>query len=221
MKSSPIRWDSVDTVLLDMDGTVLDLHFDNEFWSRHLPQRYAEFHGVTRDEADRRLAPVFADNAGHLNWYCTDYWSRVTGLDVMALKAELAGLIGPLPGARGFLDRVRASGRPIWLVTNAHPASVRLKLERTGLRPRFERVISSHDFGHAKEAAGFWAGLRARHDFDPARALFVDDSPAVVAAAAAWGIGQVVALSHPDSRGCERRHDHAVVARRLAELTPP
>ena len=26
-----LAWDEIDTVLLDMDGTLLDLHFDNHF----------------------------------------------------------------------------------------------------------------------------------------------------------------------------------------------
>src|SRR5690606_507131 len=30
MQSLP--WNQIDTVLLDMDGTLLDLHFDNHFW---------------------------------------------------------------------------------------------------------------------------------------------------------------------------------------------
>ena len=36
-----IDWEHIDTVLLDMDGTLLDLHFDNYFWTQHLPGVYA------------------------------------------------------------------------------------------------------------------------------------------------------------------------------------
>ena len=39
-----IDWDSIDTVLLDMDGTLLDLHFDNYFWTEHLPDIYSRKH---------------------------------------------------------------------------------------------------------------------------------------------------------------------------------
>ncbi|MCP4043692.1 MAG: haloacid dehalogenase, partial [Gammaproteobacteria bacterium] len=34
-----INWNSIHTVLLDMDGTLLDLHFDNQFWLEHVPLR--------------------------------------------------------------------------------------------------------------------------------------------------------------------------------------
>ncbi len=35
-----IDWDNIDTVLLDMDGTLLDLGFDNWFWQPHVPEQY-------------------------------------------------------------------------------------------------------------------------------------------------------------------------------------
>lgn len=220
-KTNPVvDWQRVDTVLLDMDGTILDLHFDNQFWTAHLPQRYAELHGLELEESHRQLAPVFSENAGQLTWYCTDFWSNHTGLNVAGLKREIAELIGPLPGAVDFLDVVRNSGRRLWLVTNAHRDSVNLKLERTGLGHYFEHIISSHDFGFAKEDPNFWPALQQDFPFDYAGAIFVDDSPAVVANAVASGLGQVVALSHPDSRDSVREHSHITVARRLADISP-
>ena len=39
-----INWKNIDTVLLDMDGTLLDLHFDNHFWQTFVPLRYAQQH---------------------------------------------------------------------------------------------------------------------------------------------------------------------------------
>ena len=50
-----LPWHAIDTVLLDMDGTLLDLHYDNHFWMEHLPQRYAELHGVSRAMAEMEL----------------------------------------------------------------------------------------------------------------------------------------------------------------------
>ena len=32
-----IDWTRIDTILLDMDGTLLDLGFDNFFWREHVP----------------------------------------------------------------------------------------------------------------------------------------------------------------------------------------
>lgn len=220
MPEQTVNWDIVDTVMLDMDGTVLDLHFDDQFWNHYLPRCYSTFHGIGAQAARDRLAPIFADNAGTLNWYSTDFWGQSTGLDLVAMTTDMAHLIGPLPGALDFVDRVRRSRRAVWLVTNAHPDTVRIKLDTAGIAAHFDRIVTSHEFGRAKEEPGFWSGLMARYPFTPQRCLFVDDSPAVVAAAAAWGIGQVVALSHPDSTGGVRVHHHQPAVPRLADLLP-
>lgn len=215
-----MRWSAVETVLLDMDGTILDLAFDNYFWSTLIFERYAERHGLTRAEADARLMPEFTRTQHTLPWYCTEHWSRFTGLDIAALKAEVRDRIQPLPGAVAFLDAVRASGRAVWIATNAHPQAWQLKLEQTGLFGHFDRVISSHDFGAPKESPDFWTRMRTRHPYAPVSALFVDDSQAVLDAARAYGIGQVVGIRHPDrSRPARPLAGHATVAA-LADLLP-
>ena len=53
-----IDWSSLDTVFLDMDGTLLDLHFDNHFWLEHLPRRYAEQFDLTPEDAKNTLIPM-------------------------------------------------------------------------------------------------------------------------------------------------------------------
>lgn len=200
MPHAKIDWTCIDTVLLDMDGTVLDLAYDNYFWSEFLPQRYAQLHGLSLEQARRELEPKFIAVQHTLPWYCTDYWSAQTGLNLAALKRETRHLIGPLTGSIEFLQAVRNSGRPIWLATNAHRDSWSLKLEHTGLADMFDQIVSSHDYGAPKEDPRFWHALQAQHPFTPARALFVDDSLPVLHAARDYGVGQVVAISHPDSQ---------------------
>lgn len=219
---APVDWSRIDHVLLDMDGTVLDLAFDNHFWQRLLPQRYAARHGLAHDEAQARLSREFQATHGTLNWYCLDYWSRFTGLDIAAMKHEpaLQAGIRVLPGSEDFLHAVRASGRPLWLVTNAHPGSWRVKLERTGIGPLFDRVISSHDFGLPKEHPAFWPTLREAHPFDPSRALFADDSLNVLHNARASGFAEVVAIRHPDSTTAPRAIDGHTAVDRLPALLP-
>ena len=67
-----VDWSSLNTVFLDMDGTLLDLHFDNHFWLEHLPARYAEHYDLHPQEAKDRLIPMIMAERGSLNWYCTD-----------------------------------------------------------------------------------------------------------------------------------------------------
>ncbi len=215
-----VNWDAVEWVLLDMDGTILDLSFDNYFWRELVPQRYAEKNGLTLKHAREVLQPKFEAVQHTLPWYCTDYWSELTGLDMAGLKREVRERIGPIDGAEDFLKAVRASGRRLWLATNAHADSWRLKLEYTGFGRHFEQVICSHDFGYPKEDLRFWAAAQAAHPFDPARTLFVDDSMPVLSAAQAFGIGQVVGIRQPDSLLPERPLDAFTSVRTLAELTP-
>ena len=130
-------WNAIDTVLLDMDGTLLDLHFDNHFWLQHLPQRYAELHGVSRALAEAELLPLFREHAGTLNWYCTDFWSRELNLSIRDLKREVAHLIALRPDADTFIQALRTAGKQVVMITNAHRDSLSLKLERIELAPYF------------------------------------------------------------------------------------
>jgi 5'-nucleotidase len=217
---SPVNWSAVDHVLLDMDGTVLDLKFDNHFWRELVPQRYAERHRISLDEALQRLVPQFHAMQGTLEWYCLDYWSEVTQVNVAALKEEVRHLIAPLEGSEDFLRAVHESGRKIWLATNAHGRSWRLKLAHTGLERWFDRVICSHDFGAPKEDPRFWQRVVIAHPFEPSRVLFVDDSLPVLRAARDYGIGQVVAIRHPDSTQPRREISEFTAVDRLGDLLP-
>ncbi|WP_172150486.1 MULTISPECIES: GMP/IMP nucleotidase [Pseudomonas] len=195
-----LPWTEIDTVLLDMDGTLLDLHFDNHFWLEHLPQRYAELHGISRALADAELLPLFHAHAGQLNWYCTDFWSRELNLSIRELKREVAHLIALRPDADTFLAAVRAAGKRVVLITNAHRDSLSLKLERIELAPYFDRLISSHDYGFAKEDQQFWFALQQDLGFAAARSLFIDDSLPILRSARAFGVGHLLAVRQPDSR---------------------
>jgi HAD superfamily hydrolase (TIGR01509 family) len=195
-----LPWRDIDTVLLDMDGTLLDLHFDNHFWLEHLPKRYAQVHGISLAMAQLELVPLFEKNAGTLNWYCTDFWSAELNLPVKDLKVEIAHLIALRPDAETFLAAIREAGKRVIMITNAHRDSLSLKMERLELAPYFERLISSHDYGYPKEHPQFWDALQADIEFDPARSLFIDDTLPILRSAGRYGIGYLLAVSEPDSR---------------------
>lgn len=192
-------WEAIDTVLLDMDGTLLDLRFDNYFWLDLVPQRYAAKHDLTVEQARAVLAPMFAGKQGTLDWYCTDFWTRQLSLDIAGMKHEVREHVRFLPGAEDFLRALREKGVRIALVTNAHRDSLKVKATQTGLLNYFDVVFSSHDFGVPKEHAEFWRLLEAALGFDPARTLFVDDSHSVLRAAREHGIAHIFAISKPDS----------------------
>ena len=195
-----LDWTDIDTVLLDMDGTLLDLNFDNHFWKEFVPLKYARLHNISLLQAKQDLIPRFKAMEGRLEWYCLDYWSAELQLNIAGLKQELAGLIAIHPHVIEFLQSVRNSDRRLILVTNAHRDSLDLKMEKTCLHVFFDAIISSHDFGLAKEQPGFWQQLQTNQHFDKNRTLLVDDSLAVLRSAQAYGIAHLVAISKPDSQ---------------------
>lgn len=192
-------WLQIDTVLLDMDGTLLDLKFDNFFWLELLPARYAEARGLPEADARRELKPRFDAVAGTLAWYCLDHWSRELGLDLVALKRNHKHRIGYLPMVPEFLASLRRRGKRQTLVTNAHPQTLALKTAVTGLHALVDDVVCAHDLAAAKESREFWSALKRQHAFDPKRTLLIDDSLTVLEAARSYGIRHVVAIRRPDS----------------------
>lgn len=192
-------WGAIDTVFLDMDGTLLDLHFDNHFWLEHVPKRYAEVRGITLAAAREFLYSQYRAKRGTLDWYCVDHWTELLGLDIALLKAEVDHLIAVHPHVPEFLERLAARGKRRVLVTNAHPRSLALKMERTRLAGHFDRVICAHDLKQPKEAEGFWDAVQAIEPFDRGRTLFVDDNLDVLRAAAAYGFQWLLAIRQPDS----------------------
>jgi putative hydrolase of the HAD superfamily len=183
-----LDWDHIDTVLLDLDGTLLDLGFDNDFWLDFIPSVYAASQALTLEQAKAVLTPRFRACEGTMSWYCIDYWSRELGLNVEALKRTQAGRIAWLPGAQAFLKRLRALGKRLVLLTNSHPQVLKIKDEQTGVTGYLDVAISSHVFQAPKESELFWKAVREVEPFDPQRSLFVDDSPPVLRAAQAAGI---------------------------------
>lgn len=192
-------WQSIDTVLLDMDGTLLDLNFDNYFWLEHLPNRYAEQHGLESQHATDDLFRRFASKQGTLEWYCLDYWSRELQIDIVSLKREVAERIRARPKVKAFLRRLGELGKRRILITNAHPHSLQLKLSATRIEEQLDHIFSSHQFGWPKEHEDFWKKLRNEVNFDPQRTLFIDDSEVILESAQAFGIAHVLCVEQPDS----------------------
>jgi HAD superfamily hydrolase (TIGR01509 family) len=195
-----IDWKKIDTVLLDMDGTLLDLNFDNHFWKEFVPLKFAEKQSLSIEAAKRQLEPRFKSMEGKLEWYCLDYWSDILELDIAGLKTEISGLISVLPHVTEFLERAHQSPKKVYLVTNAHRGSLGLKMEKTCLHEFFDEIISSHDLGFPKEHADFWRLLQQRVPFEKQTALLIDDSLAVLNSARQFGIAHLIAVSRPDSR---------------------
>lgn len=195
-----IHWNEIDTVLLDMDGTLLDLHFDNFFWLEHLPVRYAAHHGMDKIQALDTLTKQMHQKVGKLEWYCLDYWSDLTGLPIAEIKHDIAHKIQFRPHVPDFLTALKNAGKRSVIVTNAHRDSVNLKMQHTGLDQMVDRIISSHDYRYPKEEQAFWEHLLNDESFDIERTVLIDDSQAVLESAKRFGFKHLLCINQPDSQ---------------------
>lgn len=222
-----LDWNRIDTVLCDMDGTVLDLSFDNHFWMEAIPGAWGAARGLTTDEARLELMPRFQQHRGQLHWYCIDFWTRELNLDVRALKDSLAHGIAYLPGVEAVLSALRAHDLHMVLLTNAHPHTLAVKERETGLLQHFDRAYSTHDFGRPKEHAAFWPDFAEKTGIKLDRAVLFDDTETVLAGALAGGVGQVLAVQQPSTRDllvmrpAEAKDPRYVQVPTLADLTLP
>jgi len=185
--------------MLDMDGTILDLAYDNYMWMTYVPEQWGVKNGMSLSESRKHLFARFGSVQGELYWYCLDHWSETLDLDVMQLHRDNHDRIDFLPGARDFLVRVRELDIKVLLVTNSHPDTLELKQEVTGLSEFFDGIHSAHSYGHAKEQQEFWRALQKEEEFDPATTVFVDDTERVLASAAKYGIETLVTITRPDT----------------------
>jgi len=215
-----LDWKNITSVLLDMDGTLLDLHFDNYFWQHHVPLRFAEKNELHIDNARDILFPKFKSAEGTMNWYCVDYWSEQLDLDIEQLKAEVDHLIAVHPHVIEFLDSVKAAGKHVALVTNAHQKSLMLKMDRTSLHHHFDNIICAHDFGLPKEDPAFWGKLNKKMAFDKEQSLLVDDTLSVLRSAQDYGIKYLRAVLNPDSQSPQREVEDFKAIQDFRDITP-
>ncbi len=194
-----VDWARIDTVLLDMDGTLLDRHFDDYFWEQYLPEVYGRKHGLAVAEAKQHLLARYRCEEGTLAWTDLDFWSYQLGLDIPALKMRVDHLIRVHPYVIDFLDHCRKMGKALCIVTNAHAKTLEIKMRKTALGAHFDRIVCAEEVGMAKEEPGFWEALKAVIPYDEETALLADDNEAVLASAAAHGIRTLIYVARPSS----------------------
>lgn len=196
----PLDWQEITTILLDMDGTLLDKHYDDYFWEQYLPQVYGEQRGIDIARAKQDLYSRYRSVEKTLMWTDLNYWSEQLELDIIRLKGELSHLIGVHPHVIRFLDFLKEHRKTIYLVTAANRESLSIKMDAVNLRTYFKQLICAEDIGHAKEDARFWNNLEEQLGFDRDRTLFADDTVPVLQAARSHGIRHLLHIARPSSR---------------------
>ena len=216
----PMDWRKVSVVFLDMDGTLLDLNFDNYFWHEYVPLRFSQKHNINLDQAKQNLQSRYKSKAGTLDWYCTDYWTKELDLEIALLKQEISHRIQIFPKVKQFLGRLKKINKRVLLVTNAHRDSITIKMDFLQLESYFDKIISSHDYGYPKEDISFWDKLMEYEPYEPERTLFIDDNIDVLSAAKESGIQYLISIKQPDSSKPEQDTLHYKAISNFAQIMP-
>lgn len=220
MLDKKIDLDNLDWTLLDMDGTLLDLHFDDQVWNHRLPERYAEKNGLSINEGRDRILSLMSPIRGTIEWYCFDHWKALTDIELTDIEDEVFNLVTSRPGALDFLQEIQTKQTNVALATNADPRSMKRKIHHINIEKYFDRIISSHEFGWSKEQPKFWEGLQRELAFDPQNTLLIDDNHNVLKAAKEFGIAHLYGIKLPNTRGAMVESDEFYCLSSFTELIP-
>ncbi len=213
-------WHDIDTVLLDMDGTLLDKHFDDYFWEQYVPEHYSLVRNLSVEQARGELRERYRQVENTLDWTDLDYWSKGLGLDIPELKSRLDHLIAVHPFVTDFLKYCGQQGKKICLVTNAHSKTLAIKLRKTAIGPLFDRIVCAEEVGCAKENFEFWQRLAEMLEYNRERTLLADDTEKVLQSAAHYGIRYLIFVARPSSRQPVRYSGQFASIEYFNELVP-
>jgi 2-haloacid dehalogenase len=176
-----------DTVVFDLGGVLID-------WNpRHLYRKiFADAVAMERflgeictqewnEEQD--AGRPFAEAVAMLQARHPAEAERIAAFDVRWEEM----IRGPIDETVAVLDELHAAGTPLYALTNWSAEKFPVARRRFSFLGHFRGILVSGEVGLKKpDPRIFWA-LRERFDIAPARAIFIDDSPKNVAAAAAEG----------------------------------
>ncbi len=211
-----ILWDKIKTVFLDLDGVILDKRFDDYFWEDIVPQEVAKKENLTLTDARDYCFQLYRSQEGTLNWTDIDFWSKTFNLDLIALKAKWSHRISLRPDAKEFLQFLSTKYHiNTYILTDAHPKVVKLKIERVALNNGV-LVLSSFDVGVPKLKVEYWHNLSKIIKFNKLESIFIDDRIANLLAADEYQIAHIFWMIPEEESFNTHKEFHAI--KMLSEL---
>jgi HAD superfamily hydrolase (TIGR01509 family) len=101
----------------------------------------------------------------------------------------------PMRGIPELLDALRGAAIPIAIASSAPARWVAGAVERLGIRPLFDAVVTGDEVLHRKPAPDVYLEAARRLGVDPARSVAIEDSGPGIAAARAAGM-KAIAIPH-------------------------
>ena len=110
-------------------------------------------------------------------------------------------IAGPIDGTVAILAELKTAGLPCYALSNMEPDKYVVRRERFEFLQWFDGAVVSGIEGVAKPDPAIFEILLDRHGLDPARTVFIDDSPGNVDAARSTGLDAVRFVSPEALRG--------------------
>ncbi|HKS07627.1 MAG TPA: HAD-IA family hydrolase [Gemmatimonadaceae bacterium] len=185
-------------ILFDLDGTLVDTI---ELIMQSMEFAFAEFTGVrpTREQWLRGLGIP-------LRKQITEHARSSEELDVLIARYRLFqgehhdAMTTAYPGVANVLNALSGRGHPMGLVTSKYFATAKKALVHTGIDAHISVVIGADSTPNQKPHPEPVLTAIAQLKTEPARALFVGDSPHDIAAGNAAGVATVAATWGPFPR---------------------
>lgn len=194
-----INWSEIETVMLDMDGTLLDKHFDDYFWEEHIPTVYAKENAMNFWDAYEELMGKYRSKEGTLEWTDINYWSKELRLNIAEQKSKMNHLIQVHPYVIDFLKFCKQKEKEVYLVTNAHSKTLAIKMANTEIATYFDKIVCSEEIGVAKENPNFWEKLEKMFSINRNKCLLADDNELVLESAEKYGIKKLIFVAKSSS----------------------
>ena len=199
-----------DAVVFDNDGLLLDTE---SVWTRAEEDLFERYGHEFTTERKHEIIGTSAGAASEM----LERWLEQPGraaeliaeLDVLVV-AELEHGVEAMIGARDLLERLRAQGTPIGLVSNSPLRFVERSLEIVGFESIFDVVVSAHEVAAPKPAPDPYLEACARLGVEAGPGVIaLEDSPTGVAAARAAAL---TVIGVPSVDGVELAEAHHIAA---------
>jgi putative hydrolase of the HAD superfamily len=162
-------------ISFDVDGTLVDLRFNELIWNEGIPLLYAEKMGIGLEEARKHVKQEY-DRVGEnrLEWYDIRYWFRYFGLEGWRelLKSYEVTIYPEVPWVLNTLTKKYD------LIAATNLTREFLDMEMKDLRNFFKHVFSStSDFKQVKKTIGFYSKICDILQIKPQEMVHVGDHP--------------------------------------------
>ncbi len=205
-----------DAVVFDNDGLLLDTE---SVWTRAEADLFERYDAEFTPTHKRDLVGTSADVAGgKIEGWLDQPGRRLQLMEELneLVVAELEHGVEAMVGARALLERLKAQGTPIGLVSNSPMPFVRRSLEIVGFEDVFDVLVSGHDVAAPKPAPDPYLEACRRLGVEAGPGVIaLEDSPTGVAAARAAGL---TVIGVPSIDGVELAEAHHIAANLLDDI---